>query len=108
VQNEAMSLRPHAIAAVPEATARVAQAAFPRGTIYMTMRDEWATLYEEADFPARLTHHFRFDQYPLVFMLVSCLSVGIFGLVYSISVHPQEKVYSARVQGVCAGSLRGN
>ena len=35
-----MTLRPQAIYTVPEDTARVARAAFPRGTIYLRMHDE--------------------------------------------------------------------
>src|SRR5258706_12684614 len=40
------------IGAVPEATRRVAQAAFPKGTLYMQMRDELGVLFEEGDFKA--------------------------------------------------------
>ena len=35
-----MCLHPHSVDPVPEQTARVAKAAFPKGTTYMTMRDE--------------------------------------------------------------------
>ena len=40
LEEHAMSLRPEEIPPVPEETCRVAQAAFPRGNIYMRMRDE--------------------------------------------------------------------
>jgi transposase len=45
-----MSLRPHPISAVPTETTRVAQAAFPKGNLYMTLRDELGTLYTDEDF----------------------------------------------------------
>ena len=45
-----MSLRPHSIVAVPSETVRVAQAAFPKGNLYMTLRDKLGTLYTDEDF----------------------------------------------------------
>ena len=36
----------------PEETARVARAAFPKGNLYLKMRDELGTFYEDADFTA--------------------------------------------------------
>jgi transposase len=52
-----MSLHPREIPPIPEATMRVARAAFPRGNVYMRMRDELGTIYEDHQFahlfPAR-------------------------------------------------------
>jgi transposase len=52
-----MSLRPEEIPPVPAETCRVAQAAFPRGNIYMRMRDELGAIYDNqlfiSLFPAR-------------------------------------------------------
>ncbi|MBN1427297.1 MAG: transposase [Anaerolineae bacterium] len=45
-----MSLRRQMINPVPEETVRVVQAAFPKGNIYMTMRDELGTFYQDEDF----------------------------------------------------------
>jgi transposase len=45
-----MSLHSHPISAVPADTARVAQAAFPKGNLYMILRDELGTLYMDEDF----------------------------------------------------------
>ena len=45
-----MSLKPCPIGPVPEETARIARAAYPRGTIYLQLRDEFGTIYEDADF----------------------------------------------------------
>ena len=45
-----MSLKPKEIADIPEETKRVAERAFPKGNIYMQMRDELGNLYADADF----------------------------------------------------------
>ena len=45
-----MCLHPYSVAPVPEQTARVAKAAFPKGTTYMTMRDELGAIFEDEDF----------------------------------------------------------
>jgi transposase len=45
-----MSLRPEPIGPVPDETARVAQAAFPRGTAWMRLRDVLGPIYEDATF----------------------------------------------------------
>jgi transposase len=48
-----MSMKPSSIPPIPEETARVARAAFPKGNPYLRLRDEFGALYEDADF-ARL------------------------------------------------------
>ena len=45
-----MSLHPSLAEPVPEQTARIARAAFPKGTPYLTLRDELGTLYRDEDF----------------------------------------------------------
>jgi transposase len=45
-----MSLRPEPIGSVPEETARIAHAVFRRGNVYLKMRDELGTLYEDTAF----------------------------------------------------------
>ena len=45
-----MSLRPEPIAEIPAETARVARAAFPRGTVVTRLRDEFSALYQDEDF----------------------------------------------------------
>lgn len=42
-----MSLHPQALCSIPEETARVARAAYPKGNIYMRIRDELGTIYED-------------------------------------------------------------
>ena len=52
-----MSLQPQDIAPVPEETQRIARAAFPKGNIYVRMRDEIGTIFDDPMFaplfPAR-------------------------------------------------------
>ncbi len=45
-----MSLKPQAIGPVPEETARIARAAYPRGNIYLQLRDTLGTIYEDEQF----------------------------------------------------------
>ena len=42
-----MSLHPQEIPPIPEETRRVARAAFPRGNIYMRLRDELGAIYND-------------------------------------------------------------
>ena len=45
-----MSLKPRPIGPVPEETARVAEAAFPKGNPYFTLREKIGTLFSDEDF----------------------------------------------------------
>ena len=45
-----MSLRSEPIPVVPAETVRIARAAFPKGNLYLKMRDELGTFYEDSDF----------------------------------------------------------
>src|SRR5258706_3760908 len=47
-----MSLYPHVIAPVPDETARVARAAFPKGHPYLTFRDALGTIFQDEGFAA--------------------------------------------------------
>ena len=47
-----MSLRPEPVGEIPAETARVARAAFPKGTVVTRLRDEFADLYRDEDFAA--------------------------------------------------------
>jgi hypothetical protein len=42
-----MSLKPQALAPVPELTAQVAHTAFPDGNPYLLLRDQLGTFYDE-------------------------------------------------------------
>ena len=48
-----MSLHPQPLEPVPEDTARVAHAAFPRGKPYLTLRDQLGVIFQDEDFTAR-------------------------------------------------------
>ena len=45
-----MSLKPSIIAPIPEETIRIARAAFPKGNLYLSMRDQLGNLFEDLDF----------------------------------------------------------
>src|SRR5919199_4532791 len=45
-----MSLHPQPIAPVPEQTAQIAHAAFPKGNPYLTLRDQLGTIFQDEDF----------------------------------------------------------
>jgi transposase len=45
-----MSLTPSIIEPVPDRTVLVARAAFPKGNLYLSMRDELGTLFDDTDF----------------------------------------------------------
>src|SRR3954464_9874200 len=47
-----MSLHSHVIEPVPDETARVARAAFPKGHPYLTFRDALGTVFQDEDFTA--------------------------------------------------------
>src|SRR6266567_8391390 len=47
-----MSLKPQAVCPVPQETARVARAAYPKGNLYMQMRDVLGSIYSDEDFTA--------------------------------------------------------
>jgi transposase len=51
-----MSLCPQPILPIPADTIRVAQAAFPKGNTYLTLRDELGTLFQDADFADLYSH----------------------------------------------------
>lgn len=52
-----MSLRPQPVPPVPDETARVARAAFPRGNLYMLLRDELGVLAIDEDFAPLFPTH---------------------------------------------------
>src|SRR5438477_3991682 len=45
-----MTLHPQPSAVIPEETARVACAAFPKGNVYMRMRDKLGSIYDDQTF----------------------------------------------------------
>ena len=45
-----MSLKPAPIDPVPDQTAQVARAAFPKGNPYLTLRDQLGVIFQDDDF----------------------------------------------------------
>lgn len=45
-----MSLKPQTVCPVPQETARIARAAYPKGNLYMQMRDVLGSIYTDEDF----------------------------------------------------------
>jgi transposase len=68
-----MSLRPEPIGPVPEETARVARAAFPRGSIWLRLRDELGTVYQDEAFAPLFPTHGRPAEAPWRLALVTVL-----------------------------------
>src|ERR687886_2690220 len=66
-----MSLRADPIGPVPAETARVARAAFPKGTAYLRLRDELDAIYTNADFAALFPGRGRPAQAPWRLALVT-------------------------------------
>lgn len=52
-----MSLHPRPIDPIPEATARIARQAFPKGNRYILLRDELGTIYTDAEFAPLFSVH---------------------------------------------------
>ena len=51
-----MSLKPEGISPVPKETARIAHAAYPKGNVFMHMRDELGTMYQDESFAHLFSH----------------------------------------------------
>ena len=68
-----MSLHPRPIAPIPVATARVARAAFPKGTVAMRIRDEVGVIYQDEQFTSLFPARGRTAAAPWRLMLVTLL-----------------------------------
>jgi transposase len=55
-----MSLKPRQIDPIPDQTMRVARAAFPKGNLYLTLRDQLGPIFQDQDF----SHLFPMDAQP--------------------------------------------
>jgi transposase len=51
-----MSLKPEELDPIPEETARVAHAAYPKGNVFMPMRDELGSIYQDEAFVHLFSH----------------------------------------------------
>ena len=68
-----MSLHPLAVYLVPEDTARVAHAAFPKGNRYLALRDEFGAIFEDRAFTALFSARGRSAIAPAQLALVTIL-----------------------------------
>ena len=68
-----MSLHPQAFCPVPEETARVAHAAYPKGNLYMQVRDELGTVYDDENFVHLFAYCGQPAEAPWRLLLVSLL-----------------------------------
>lgn len=51
-----MSPKPQELGPIPEETARIAHAAYPKGNVWMQMRDELGTIYQDEAFACLFSH----------------------------------------------------
>lgn len=89
-----MSLRPEVIGPVPEETARVAHAAFPRGNVYVQMRDVLGTIYDDADFASLFAARGRPAEAPWRLALVTVMQFAA-----GLSDRQAAEAVGARIDG---------
>ena len=58
---------------IPEETIRVAQAAFPKGNVYLTLRDKLGPLFNNADFAALFDWRGQTGESPALLAMVTIL-----------------------------------
>jgi len=68
-----MTLHPQPLPPIPEETARVARAAFPKGNLYVRMRDELGVFFNDADFAPLYPQCGHFAEPPWQLALISVM-----------------------------------
>ena len=68
-----MSLLPEPIGEIPEQTAQVAKAAFPKGNVYLRIRDVFGSIYQDADFASLFAPQGRPAESPWRLALVTVM-----------------------------------
>jgi len=68
-----VSLHPHTVDPIPQDTARIARAAFRRGSPFMRMRDEIGTLFTDEEFAPLFPMRGRAAESPWRLALVSVM-----------------------------------
>lgn len=68
-----MTLHPQPLTPIPEETARVARAAFPKGNLYLRMRDELGVFFNDADFAQLYPQCGHFAEPPWRLALISVM-----------------------------------
>jgi transposase len=67
-----MCLQANSVITIPEETARVARAAFPRGNPYLRLYDEFGQLFHDSDFQNSFPRTVNPPPVPLVSPLSPC------------------------------------
>lgn len=68
-----MSMQPQSIPSVPPDTEAVARAAFPKGNIYVLLRDNLGSIYSDVDFAALFSKRGQPAQSPWQLALISVM-----------------------------------
>jgi transposase len=68
-----MTMHPRPDTSIPEATMRVARAAFPKGNHYVTLRDELETIYHDSQFAALFSQRGQSAESPWRLAMVTIL-----------------------------------
>ena len=68
-----MTLPPQENFAIPEETARIAHAAYPKGNRYLTLRDALGTIYQDESFAHLFPHNGRPAEAPWRLALITIL-----------------------------------
>jgi len=68
-----MTLQPQNEFSIPEETVRIARAAYPKGSVYMKMRDALGTIYQDKDFAHLFPHNGRPVEAPWRLALITVM-----------------------------------
>ena len=68
-----MTLQPQTTFSIPDETARVAHAAYPKGNLYLKMRDALGTIYQDQMFAHLFPHNGRPVEAPWRLALITVL-----------------------------------
>jgi transposase len=68
-----MTLQPQTVFSIPEETARVARAAYPKGNLYLKMRDALGTIYQDEMFAHLFPHNGRPVEAPWRLALITVM-----------------------------------
>lgn len=68
-----MTLQPETSCSIPKETARVARAAYPKGNMYMQMRDALGVIYQDQSFTHLFPHNGRPVEAPWRLALITIM-----------------------------------
>lgn len=95
-----MSLQAQPVPPIPAETVRVAQAAFPKGNVYLQMRDQLGELYRDQDFALLYPQRGQPTESPWRLALISVMQ-----FMENLSDRQAEEAVRARIDWKCALSL---